>query len=209
MTTHTTTKGRHAQIIDALTDHDDEWWNDDETDGYRLTIETDDRSAIDQINDCDCYGRVEWAQIDRNTGHYRRPDGFTGAARLLRPNGWHIDSPVWWEPYREGHKVYASPDEVRQMTELVADGFRVVTLTKLHRREPRIEHYPSGVSYCTDCRTRLVLMDEDTHDAWDCTGSVVEGESACLSGIDSLANGYLAHVLGELLAELGEEDTTD
>ena len=209
MATDMTTKDLRAQVIDALTDDGDEWWSDDERHGYRLTIETDDVPAVDQINDCDCYGRVAWAEIDRDTGHYRRPDGFTGAARLLRPNGWHMDSPVWWEPYREGHKVADGPDEVRAMTRLLSDGFQMVTVTKLARRQPHVEHYPSGVSYCSDCRLRLVLMDDDTHGPTDCDGSVVEGESASLSGIDSLEGGYLAMVVGELVDELTTDDATD
>lgn len=195
-----TTTTNTDQIVKALTRDGDIWWNDDETIGYRLTIETDDVDAVTQINGCDGYGRVAWAVADRDTGHYRRPSDFTGAARLLRPNGWHIDSPVWWEPYREGHKVYATDADVSMMTELLADGFKCVAVTHLIRREPNITHYPSGVSYCHDCSCRLVLMDDDTH---ECDESIDEGMTESLSGIGSLEGGYLAEVVGELLEQIG------
>jgi hypothetical protein len=196
-------------ITRELTDDGDTWWNDDESIGYRLNITTDDTSAIEHINDCDCYGRVEWAgaNIDRNTGHYRRPDGMTGAARLLRPNGWHIDSPVWWEPYREGRKVYATDDDVRFMTELLGDGFKVVVVTRLERGPANIQHHASGVSYCWDCGSRLVLMadDDGEMDTHECDEQIREVNASSLGGIDTVVPGYLAEIVAEMVSELASE----
>jgi hypothetical protein len=108
-----------------------------ERDGLRFTFgqEYDDQGVIEHVNDCDAYGKLGWpepvSRWDPN-GQDGRPDGFTGAARKFGATPMH--DTIWWEPYREGRKVYDDPDTVRFMRELLDWGFIGVTL-KVERRE--------------------------------------------------------------------------
>jgi len=109
-----------------------------ETDeGFRFTFgrEYDDRGVMEHVADADCYGKLGWPEpVSRwePHGQTRRPDGFTGAARLFGATPMH--DAIWWEPYRDGKKVYDSPDEVRFMRELLDWGF-VGVWVKVERRE--------------------------------------------------------------------------
>jgi hypothetical protein len=124
------------------------------------------------INDFDCYGKVS----DRSYPYHGdlvftpRPQGFTGAARKLQVDR---DQWVWWEPYREGHKVHDTPADVALVRRLLHEGFLEVGLT-LH------EHL-------TDSRGNTHLVEIDRR--W--TG-----------GVDSLDNGHLADVVSELARDL-------
>ena len=91
--------------------------------GYKfvLKVQPDDGMSI---NDFDCYGQVSlvnrWAD-----GADRRPDGFTGAAeKLTTPYG----DTYWWEPYREGHKVYNDAKERQLVLDILTYGYYVYTV---------------------------------------------------------------------------------
>src|SRR5436190_12045436 len=118
-----------ADVIADLTDDGDVYVFDGTRYSLTLHIEVDDITAMEHINDADCWGQVEWAKVDSDTGYCTRPRHFTGAARKLAINGWHMEGDVWWEPYREGHKVYDDPETVADMRRLLGDGFRQVGVT--------------------------------------------------------------------------------
>jgi hypothetical protein len=108
-----------------------------ERDGLRFTFgqEHDDQGVIAYVNDMDALGKLGWPEPASRWdphGQQRRPDGFTGAARLFGATPMH--DAIWWEPYREGRKVYDSPEDVRFMRELLDWGVIGVTLT-VERRE--------------------------------------------------------------------------
>jgi hypothetical protein len=108
-----------------------------ERDGLRFTFgqEYDDTSVMEHIADCESYGKLAWPEPVSSWdphGQQRRPDGFTGAARKFASTPMH--DTIWWEPYRDEHKVYDGPDEVRFMSELLNWGFICLTLT-VERRE--------------------------------------------------------------------------
>lgn len=90
-----------------------------ERDGLRFTFgqHYDDQGPMQYVNDMDALGKLAWPVKDRYTGDERRPEGFTGAARKFGATQMH--DTIWWEPYREGHKVYDSPADVRFMRELL------------------------------------------------------------------------------------------
>lgn len=145
-----------------------------------VRIEQDDMSGFDFINDCDCYGKVAWAD-DRRRGDGRnpRPPGFTGAARKLwtcyrpaPPGRWAC---YWWEPYREGRKVYDSPEDMRAVRDLLECGPVIVVV------ESTVHHEAGVCPCCGHAESR----DVSSYDA--------------LGGIDSVANGYLAVVVRDLL----------
>jgi len=90
-----------------------------------FTVEGDDYSPYEYINDCDCYGKVEWARLNRDTGRPIRPSDFTGAAKLLQT---HYGDRYWWEPYREGKKVYASAEDQAMVERVMDDGLYYMSL---------------------------------------------------------------------------------
>lgn len=138
-----------------------------------LHVERDDIDPLTLINDADCWGRVAWDRPNRDTGQSVRPDGFTGAARKFSLYGYALEGTVWWEPYREGHHVVDDPETVAYMRELLAEGFQQVGL-----------------------ELRETLTDSQGHE------HAVTVDTAWLGGTDSLGNGFLREVLGDLLAEL-------
>lgn len=145
-----------------------------ETDGARYVckIEDDDRTGFDHINDCDCYGKVAWP-VRNDYTREGRPVGFTGAAVKLRTM---YGDAYWWEPYREGHKVYNSPADQQPVEDLMNGYGPYGVVVELH-----------DVETCQCCGHT----------------EVSERDVASLWGIDSLENGYKAEVISELLAELG------
>lgn len=169
------TETQMADVLADLTDDGDVYVFDGTRYSLTLHIEVDDITAMEHINDADCWGRVEWAKVDRDTGYCTRPRHFTGAARKLTINGWHMEGEVWWEPYREGHKVYDDPETIAYMRRLLGDGFRQVGVT-LHEIVSDSLGHPHTVVVASD---------------WLC-------------GIDSLDNGYLADVIDGRIAELPE-----
>lgn len=106
----------------------------DACDGTMVTIDQPDQSrritcevTADPdctINDFDCYGLIGWGRKHPDTGHEQRPTGFTGAAQKLDTR----DGPIWWEPYREGHKVYNTPEDRRAVRDLLEFGFSYVVI---------------------------------------------------------------------------------
>ena len=138
----------------------------DETRALRLRIEVDQDA---NINDFDCYGRVNDERLRTNGyGYKMRPEGFTGNAEKL---WWGNDGPWWWEPPADVKRTDPSFREFRvTVCQLLAYGFKGVTLELLEGR--------------------------------DAYGRPIVTRTASLWGIDSLDNGYLAEVVGELVAEL-------
>lgn len=118
----------------------------------RCRIEVDQDT---QINDFDCYGRVEWVGRDRESA---RPAGFNGAACKL----WARDA-FWWQPpsdLKPGDDAYAS---LRAMLpELVEYGFIgvVVELCEGHDRygKPIVIDFESlwGIDDSDDSNVREV-----------------------------------------------------
>lgn len=90
-----------------------------------FTVDTDDISPMEHINDCEAYGKVEWGRRNRDTGRHERPEGFTGAACKVYSDGRDY---IWWEPYREGSKVYNSTEDRLVVEQLLRDGFFYVRL---------------------------------------------------------------------------------
>lgn len=84
----------------------------------RLRIDTDQDT---EINDYDCYGKIEW--IAR--GHYQdpRPEGFDGRARKL----WGSSHPFWWQPW-EGATEAQIAEAAPSIRELAEYGFKLVGL---------------------------------------------------------------------------------
>lgn len=140
----------------------------------RLVVEREDIDPMTLINDADCWGKVGWNGKDRDTGRDGRPAGFTGAARKLRIFGYVMEGIIWWEPYREGHKVYDTPDDLAAVRRLLEEGFQQVGV-KLYE----------------------TLTDTLGH------AHKVKVAEHWLGGIDALGDGHLAEIIGDLLAELG------
>ena len=63
---------------------------------WEMTTETDEASSIMAGDDGDWFGRLEFAERSSLTGHYIRPDGMNGRARILRPN--QCRDAFWWMP---------------------------------------------------------------------------------------------------------------
>ncbi len=93
---------------------------------YDFHVGSDDIAPMEYVNDMDALGRLAWPVVDRYTGRENRPDDFTGAARKFGPTQMH--DAVWWEPYREGHKVYDSPEEVTFIRDLLDYGVVYISL---------------------------------------------------------------------------------
>jgi hypothetical protein len=89
-------------------------------DGYFLSliVEPDDINPFDCF---DCYGRIAWAPSQSS-----RPDGFDGSAEVIDRDRGNV---LWWQPYREGKKVYNSPKDRRQVMDLLEYGLKFATLT--------------------------------------------------------------------------------
>lgn len=87
---------------------------------YKFGIEPEDYGPMKYVNDMDGLGRLAWPVRNRYTGRDERPPDFTGAARKFGPTQMH--DAVWWEPYREGRKVYDSPEDVAFMRDLLDYG---------------------------------------------------------------------------------------
>ena len=87
--------------------------------GYflELTVAPDD---IDPFDFFDCYGKIE------STCSRYRPSGFDGSAEII-DRRW--GEAVWWQPYREGRKLYNSPKDRRRVIDLLEYGLKVATLT--------------------------------------------------------------------------------
>jgi hypothetical protein len=88
----------------------------------RLSSEPDD---LDPFEDCECYGRVERA--DRGGWGSCRPAGFDGSAEKLRLQA----GTFWWQPYRDGRKVYGGREERAHVADLLDYGMQVLELEVL------------------------------------------------------------------------------
>jgi hypothetical protein len=78
--------------------------------GYQLKIVEKGDDCTD-LNDFDCYGKVKYSDT--------RPDGFDGSAEKIGRN-------LWWQPYREGRKVYR--DCRKTVIDICEYGFRLMGL---------------------------------------------------------------------------------
>jgi hypothetical protein len=89
-------------------------------DGYflSLTVEPDDINPFDFF---DCYGKITWASSQSS-----RPDGFDGSAEIVDRNRGSV---LWWQPCREGEKVYNSPKDRQRVMACLQYGLKVATLT--------------------------------------------------------------------------------
>jgi len=164
-------------ILDAL-DKDGASYDLGDGRTVRLSIEPDHDASV---RDYECYGEVSehaYRYTDRE-GRTERPDGFDGNAEKIEVDRglW-----VWWQPPR-GEMAWTEPDgtPARRGSE---------TFRKC--RESVIDLLRCGF-------TGVVLT---VTDECDCCGQDVT-ETASLWGIDSLDDGYLADVVGDLLSELG------
>lgn len=99
---------------------------------YTFTIEQDDMSGFDLVNDCDGFGRLEWGRTDRNTGYDVRPDGFDGAARKLHVGRSH--DTIWWQPYRDESGIY-DDDQTRRLVIDILEYGCVGCAVMIERRE--------------------------------------------------------------------------
>ena len=91
----------------------------------RLRFEGDSDASI---NDYESDGKVEWMRRRDVRGygyvHSVRPDGFTGAARIIDRDD-HYD--LWWQPYEELTTEQIRAEEPR-IRDLVRYGFKGVIL---------------------------------------------------------------------------------
>ena len=113
-----------TNLVDRLHNDEATWVDEDAGVRWRVRLVPDEGTTI---NDFDCYGKASKYALDYwRDGQKERPADFTGAARKIEIDRGYW---VWWEPYREGHKVYDSPEDVRQVTDLLRRGFMVVSIS--------------------------------------------------------------------------------
>lgn len=139
---------------------------------YVCTIEDDDTTGMDHINGHECYGKVAWP-VRNDYTREGRPEGFTGAAMKLRTM---YGDAYWWEPYREGHKVYNDAAN-RQPVEDLMNGYGPYGVT--------VKVYDLATCQCCDHT------------------ETTERDRASLWGIDAFTDGYKAEVIEELLHRCG------
>ena len=77
---------------------------------------------LDPFSHFDCYGSVAWH------GGSQRPAFMDGSAEVI--NRRHGEK-LWWQPYREGKKIYNSPQDRRQVLDLIEYGLQYAEL-RLH-----------------------------------------------------------------------------
>jgi hypothetical protein len=135
--------------------------------GYSLALKIapEDDPARDFLGECS--GTLsDWEKSDSP-----RPHGFTGAAeKIARDRGFCL----WWEPYREGKKVYNSPADRAYVANALEYGFSWVRLS-LHG--PAVDEL--GYSH------------------------TVRIDSASIGGVDYFADpDYVGELVADLRAEL-------
>lgn len=187
-------RGRAALLADLLAQlaDDGDTVELDDTHSLVLHVETDGDSSI---RDADCWGLTErYAHDYCREGRTQRPPEMDGSARKIEVDRGYW---VWWQPadHLKSPKRWARAwsdagteppvsyaDALRQhvelATELLRYGFKQVGL-----------------------ELRETLTDSLGHE------HSVTIETAWLGGIDSLGDGYLAEVLGELVDELPLPET--
>lgn len=176
-----TTMTDYDTILDTITDVGATWWNTDGTVGYRAAVTGDEwESGFDTINGCDTYGKVAWTERRRDAyqgcfsgrqDHAPRPAGFTGAAEKLST---YRGDTYWWEPYRDGTRIYNTPEDRQMVKDIVNHGTQVVTVERLERLT----------------------------DSYGTTHTVVANR-ASVGGVEPFLNdAYLTNLIGDLLAEL-------
>lgn len=91
---------------------------DERFEGWTITFKAEPDPDY-SINDYESDGRIEWSQMDRDTGYSVRPKGFNGAARIIQ-----TDYPchLWWQPW-EGATPKQAADNVRRIKDLIECGF--------------------------------------------------------------------------------------
>lgn len=148
-----------AEMMGTLTDDGDVWEvPDDSGRSFRLSIEPDEGTTFADVEDPECYGRVEWGTRDPYSGRNRRPEGFTGRARIVYRDG---GDSCWWEPpTAEAIGIVWTDEQVRAEARRVGDrieyGYVVVGLTY---RETLTDS--SGMAHVVDVRSAyLGAVDE-------------------------------------------------
>lgn len=166
--------------LDALTDDGDTW---EMPDGRTLRVRIEPDTYLDpehEINGVDCWGRVAWCELDSTYTfdyvHYHkpRPEGFDGDALKLHTD---FGGAFWWQPTLKAWGVTReewTPERRRE------EAARIVDLMTY------------GFS--------VVIL--EVLDGTDAYGRPVIREATSLGGIDSLENGYLRHVLSDMIAEV-------
>jgi len=121
----------------------------------------DDLNPFDEF---DCYGSIAW-----HTGE-QRPPSMDGSAEVINRRR---HEKLWWQPYREGKKVYNSPKDRQSVLDLIEYGLQYATLTL---------HGPA-------------------HTSWN--QIIVEIEKASVCGLKPFpAADYLQEIVKDLLHEL-------
>lgn len=117
------------EITRALTDDGDTL---ELPDGRTLRVRTepDDMTIMDEQGEGMWCGRLEWVRANRDywPARYSRPDGFDGAAEIIRREDGEA---LWWDVPTDlrGDANRENRDAVRrEITELLNCGYRVVVL---------------------------------------------------------------------------------
>jgi hypothetical protein len=117
-----------------------------------------------QINDFDCYGKVEWARINNGEGRNPRPSEFDGNAEII-----DVDWPsqCWWQPPVDIKRSDEHFGSLRQQVkDLVHYGFVGYVLEELSGEDaygkPIVSRYSSiwGVEWGAD-RAYITTLIED------------------------------------------------
>lgn len=162
--------------LSSLTDHGDTV---PLVPGYdvRLVVEYDEDCSIDD-EDPEVIGRLQWERSDQ------RPNGFDGAARILERH-WR-DGRLWWQP---------PTDLVKGRDGAAAD--RIETMA--HWIRDRLE---SGWLWVA---LELIGPAPDLEDDWRYRDYHAHRPTimvAGVGGVDSVEDGYLAHLIQEQQSEL-------
>lgn len=85
-------------------------------------------SIIDESGPGMWCGSLAYVERDRDTGHYVRPAGYTGAAEILHV-GRSYDA-VWWEPPADVRAPGPARDALRSVvSSLLESGYYIISLT--------------------------------------------------------------------------------
>jgi hypothetical protein len=169
-----------TDILDAL-DKDGATYELEDGRTLRLSIHPDNETTP---RDYECYGEYsEYAyRYLYNEGHTPRPAGFDGNAEKIEVDRGYW---VWWQPPRGD---YAPIDPATgKVARRDSETFREM-------RRAVLDLWHMGF-----CGVVLTVLEECDH------GHEHEVASASLWGIDSLDNGYLREVVGDLLSEVNIE----
>jgi len=119
---------------------------------------------LNPFDHCDCHGSIVWHAGDQ------RPPNMDGSAEVL--NRRHSEK-LWWQPYREGKRVYNSPKDRQMVLDLIEYGLQYAMLTL---------HGPARTSW---------------------NQVIIEIENASISGLEPFPEAdHLQEIVKDLLSEL-------